>query len=369
MSKPFLYPYGKNYYYVFENPKTNKRSRISCKTSDYNKALQYITTDEFNDRYRKATEIAVSGFGSTPSTGQELEVNYKVSDLIPVMTKYSQTNHKRANQKTYLGLFKRLIGTLGLDKCLNDITTLDMEHFKAIRTENSGKATANLDLRCIKAAFNRAILWKMMKVNPCIGIRQHKLPKRKHSIFSEKQITILLQNCRQVWLKEMIIISLYTGLRREELMQLKFDDIDFSNNIILVRNTDSFTTKNSEDREIPIFPEIRQRLMDLYYTAKKRFEKYGLGYLFMDRNISRFCGSYVSHKFKALLIQSNIPFELHWHSLRHTFATNCISKGISVHAVQKMLGHRDISTTMIYTHFSTKHIQNQIIGKSLYSFD
>jgi len=103
MSKPFLYQYGTNFYYVFLNPKTNKRSRLSCSTGDYNDALKYITSDDFKKRYRELTE------GNQPVQGSKPFANeikrYRISDLSPEMQSWSFTNHKRDSQKHYKKMF------------------------------------------------------------------------------------------------------------------------------------------------------------------------------------------------------------------------------------------------------------------------
>jgi integrase/recombinase XerD len=146
------------------------------------------------------------------------------------------------------------------------------------------------------------------------------------------------------------------------MLTIRIKNIDFENDIISIKNYEDFTTKNYSDREIPMFSDLKPILISIIQRSKS-------GLLFKDRSQSRFCGSYISHKFKKLLRQCKISEDLHFHNLRHTFATNCISQGMPLPMVQKIMGHRDIQTTMIYRHFSTKSIINQMTGKSLYSFD
>lgn len=362
--KPFLYQYGKNWYYVFLNPKTNKRSRLSCNTSNQNEALKYLTTDEFKQRFEELTKqdkFVIKHKENTTTNTTELECSYTIYDLIPKLQDYARINHKRHNDKSYYKLFEILIEVIGENKKLDDITFFDIEKFKAKRTLN-GKATCNLDLRVMKASFNLAKTWGFMKHNPCIGVKQHKLTRRKHQVFSNEQINLLLNNCPDIWFRDMIIFALYTGMRREEILTLRKQDIDLQNDVITIKNYAGFTTKNYSDREIPIFEDLKPVLLNIIQRSTGEF-------LFTDRSNSKFCGSYISHKFKKLLRQCNLSEDLHFHNLRHTFVTNCIIKGMPLPMVQKIAGHRDISTTMGYISISTKHIQNQITGKSLYSFD
>lgn len=166
---------------------------------------------------------------------------------------------------------------------------------------------------------------------------------RRNEIFAldEETFNKLLQITKRTSDKLILKLLFDTGLRAKELLSIKVSDIDFERGSITVRNT-----KNQETRTV-FFTEGTKSLLIKYIKSKglKSDDKlFNLTYNALYKRLKR--------------IGKKIGIDLRPHLLRHTFATVAIKKGVPLPAVQKLLGHKDIRTTQIYTHLLTTDLEN-----------
>jgi len=129
-----------------------------------------------------------------------------------------------------------------------------------------------------------------------------------------------------------------SGLRLSEVLNVQKSDFDFENKKLLVRQG-----KGKKDRIVPIAKGIKPHHVDMFIPFK--FEHRALQKAFM-----RACEKSGLTKQKP---------SVHFHSLRHGFATHCLRRGINLRAIQKMLGHSDLSTTAIYLDLCPEEILNE----------
>ena len=187
------------------------------------------------------------------------------------------------------------------------------------------------------------------------------LPKaRKKGIqlltkFQQKQLSsYLLQHPDNT--SVCILISLYMGLRVGEVCGLKWSDIDFAKSILTVRRTvQRISTENgtilsvdtpktnSSCRCIPI-PEFLLKLLENLRNQDDNYILSGSNHPIEPRTLQR--------RFKSILKKAKFP-SIHFHSLRHMFATNCIQMGFDVKTLSEILGHSSVETTLkLYVHSS-----------------
>jgi site-specific recombinase XerD len=190
--------------------------------------------------------------------------------------------------------------------------------------------------------FFSEILKKPFTTNEVpIKKKEKTLPK----ILSKEQIKELLKATTN--LKHQIIIKLLyaSGLRLNELLNLKRKDIDFEKNIIYVRKG-----KGKKDRITLVSENLRLDL--LKYYSNNIFKT---GYILEGRK-----GKYTKKSVQKVLdiLGKKINTKTHPHILRHSFATHLLDNGTDIRHIQKLLGHSDISTTQIYTKVSNKDISN-----------
>ena len=138
------------------------------------------------------------------------------------------------------------------------------------------------------------------------------------------------------------------GFRRSELLHLKPNDIDSNRNLVIIRQA-----KGKKDRIAPLSPSILIMLRDYYKAHKPKnwlFEGDKEGFKYSEKSLQSIL--------KQALVKTKItkPVTLHW--LRHSYATHLLEAGTDLRFIQELLGHSSSKTTEIYTHVSTKSLQN-----------
>lgn len=139
---------------------------------------------------------------------------------------------------------------------------------------------------------------------------------------------------------------LYTGMRPGEAISLKWEQVNFKNNVIHV-----VKTKTKTPRSIPLHPELRKLLNSLPKDFTYVFDS--------GQNEPLGNNNYYYHKMRRACVIMDIPRHKPY-DLRHTFATRLVEQGIHLGAVSELLGHSSIEQTMVYVHFAPRHLKNAI---------
>jgi integrase/recombinase XerD len=175
-------------------------------------------------------------------------------------------------------------------------------------------------------------------------------PKRSKvlpNVLSKEEIKLILNAQSNIKHKMMLSLIYSCGLRRSELINLKPQDIDSKRNIVLLKNA-----KGKKDRITPLSPIILEMLRNYYNGYKPKtwlFEGQIVGEQYSEQSLQ-------SVLKQALQKAGNTkPVTLHW--LRHSYATHLLESGTDLRYIQELLGHSSSKTTEIYTHVSTKSIQ------------
>jgi integrase/recombinase XerD len=173
--------------------------------------------------------------------------------------------------------------------------------------------------------------------------REKKLP----NVLSKEEIKDILNAHSNIKHKAMLSLIYSCGLRRSELLNLKINNIDSKRHIVLIKQS-----KGKKDRITPLSPKILVLLRE-YYSLYKPSD-------FLFEGLKR--GScYSEHGLQNILKQAlekakiTKPVTLHW--LRHSYATHLLESGTDLRYIQELLGHSSSRTTEIYTHVSTKNLQ------------
>jgi site-specific recombinase XerD len=150
---------------------------------------------------------------------------------------------------------------------------------------------------------------------------------------------------------------IFAGLRKSELLNLNYGDIDAENLTIFVRRG-----KGAKDRIIPMSSVLAQ-ILKRYLIERKRKNRTCPTYFTSSKKDCRFTEHGLKHLTKKLKKVSGISFTIH--ALRHTFATLMVEGGCDIYSLSKMMGHSDIKTTTIYLSASVEHLREQIIKHPL----
>ena len=197
------------------------------------------------------------------------------------------------------------------------------------------KATINRELATLKAFFNMAIRDGKTDVNPVKEVKFFKEDDKKERILNPEEIQRLLAECNG-HLKPIAIIALNTGMRLREILYLKWDNVNFNRNIIIVTKTN---TKNKKTKRIPMNGLVVETLQGVERKPE---------YVFCDPKTG---GPYHSIKttFGKALKRAGLE-GVRFHDLRHTAATMMVISGVDLVTVKEILGHFSIEMTMHYAH-------------------
>jgi len=215
--------------------------------------------------------------------------------------------------------------------------------------------TINFEVGTLRTIFYVAVKWGLLKENPTKGIKKLKVNDAKKPRFLSTDECKRLLNAAPPHLYPIILTFLTTGMRKAELENLEWQDIDFHRRKILIRAKEFWQPKTGE-REIPINSKLLSLLKDLKRSNDKTTHS---GFVFCEKD-----GSKLKTKLREQLIrlgkQAGIEDFTKVHTLRHTFASHLVMKGVDLPTVQNLLGHTDIQTTMIYSHLSPDHLVDAV---------
>lgn len=217
-----------------------------------------------------------------------------------------------------------------------------IEKYKQKRLKDVSPATVNRELACLKHLYNKGIEWDKCGGNPVRKVKFFKENNIRLRYLTTEEIKRLFRNSPK-HLKPILMVALETGMRRSEILNLKWDDIDFDQKIVFVRNT-----KSGEPREIPISSGLANTLQDLKYKSV---------YVFCNKDGSPF-GS-VRKSFASAVKKSGIE-NFRFHDLRHTFASHLVMNGVDLVTVKELLGHKSLKMTLRYAHLSPGHKRSAI---------
>jgi len=187
--------------------------------------------------------------------------------------------------------------------------------------------------------------------NPEINIESPKIEKRLPEVLTEEEIEKLL-NVNKVsrkHLRNLAILELFysSGLRISELCNLKINDLNLENGFIRVKG------KGNRER-IALLNKFSVEMLRKYLSERKT----GIDeYLFLNNRNKKISRQSVWKVVKKYAKYAGIGKDVKPHTLRHTFATHLLERGMDLRVVQELLGHKSIATTEIYTHLNRKKIK------------
>ncbi|MGB5846981.1 MAG: tyrosine-type recombinase/integrase [Ignavibacteriaceae bacterium] len=234
--------------------------------------------------------------------------------------------------------FTAFIGAINLNK----ISSRQVDKF--ITSINSySTAAAGLYYRTLKAAFSKAVVWEYIQDNP---FKKIKAPKQVESLpifISKEEFQLILNNTKYEFLIDIFTTAFYSGMRIGELVNMNWSWVDFNQNLVTVKNSNSFTSKSKKERIIPIHQRVKEILVRRYSTNCKS------SFIFYCYSSTKLNEDFVSKQFKKAVRSAKLNDEIHFHSLRHSFVSVLVQRGVSLYAVKELLGHENIKTTQIYS--------------------
>ena len=288
---------------------------------------------------------------------------------------YAKVNLRPTSYARMKQLTKRVYPAIG-HKRLDKITARDIQKFITDmltngRNLNNGKPlsrkTAVHHLSFISDVFSYAVRMGMLCDNPCRRVFVPKQEQEEKQIYTIEQVKILYENLKSEPMKYQVylLLSIYSGYRRSEMLGLEWKDIDFEHDLIHVRRTSQYTsekgiytdtTKTRKSKRVSKMPaSIMNLLRQFKADQNEEARRLGTKWEDYDRLFTKWNGAPMNPQtpfewLKGYCERIGIPFR-NIHSLRHLHASLLIFEGVDVVAVSEDMGHSVVGTTLnLYSH-------------------
>ena len=326
---------------------TGKRKKAYCKTKQ--------------EAQRKKNEMLRELERGMLATGPQRKLGEYIQDWL-------ENTHK---SKLRLGVYlnyrkhvKHIVAGLG-DIWLQKLTPQQVQSFvtKKLAEGLSPKYVREM-LGVLRLALKNAVQWGYLSRNVCELVTKPRVPKHDIAPLTLEQAQRFRQHLQGHRFEVLITMAVVTGMRRGELLSLRWSDIDFQRSILQVLHTvDRFTGYGYVEGEPKSAAGVRSIrlpgfLMEMLKqhqvqqmaqkSQAKTWEEHDL--VFPNLRGGYLHPNHLGEAFRALLEQAGLP-AIRFHDLRHSAATILLSMGVNIKVIQEMLGHSDISITLrVYGH-------------------
>jgi integrase len=228
---------------------------------------------------------------------------------------------------------------------LFQITTALIAEYRNMRLKVVKPATVYQELSLMRRMFNVAIKeWEWIRDNPVsrlsfsVGNRN----ARDRWLTPEEEEKLLNSATNPKWLRSLIVFALHTGMRRGEILNLMWKDVDFKRKTVTV-----VRSKNNVKRVIPMSKTL--------YDTLKNIERV----VDISGRVFPISVDSLKDTFSNAIIKAGIK-DFHFHDLRHTFATRLVQNGVDLYKVKELLGHKTISMTTRYAHHYPESLRSSV---------
>lgn len=215
----------------------------------------------------------------------------------------------------------------------------------------------NRKISSLKAFYKFLLKTKQIQINPLSKHKSLKSPTKLQIPFSEKELDNVLNLIKYPdgfdGVRDKLVIDLFyaTGIRRIELINLKMQNVDLSNNTLKVLG------KRNKERILPILPIISQNFK-IYIAERANLELIkDRDYFFLTLKGVKLNESFVYRLINNYFSNVSEKVKKSPHILRHTFATHLLNNGADINSVKELLGHSSLASTQVYTHSSLAELK------------
>lgn len=327
-----LYKRGRSYYYNF----WHQGERYAGNIGPVSKATA-------NQVYHKIKSEVYEGKYTQPKPDLTL------ADFFDEFIAWYKHGHKPNSTRRYHISWASVGPALG-KKLLTDLKPTDIERYRTSRRKvGRSEACINRELALIRHLFSVATQWeKFSGKNPVKSIRFGKEPNGRARFLSPDEEQKLLACCGPQ-LRPLVVVAINTGMRLQECLNLTWQDVDFSRQVLKVQAAYS---KNHQPREIPMNQTLQKTLAELKATSPG-----GKGPVFKNAKGQPY-QSPRSAWLRAVKIAGLQNFR--FHDLRHHFASQLVMSGVDLATVKELLGHKSFEMTLRYSHLSNSHLHQAV---------
>jgi site-specific recombinase XerD len=252
--------------------------------------------------------------------------------------------------------FHHLTAFFDTQRTISSIQLKDIENFLIYLQQKVRKGYV-VYFRNLKAAFNKARDWGYVSENFFTKVKLPKRQKMAPVFINSDQLSVICGWIKSETVKDFVMMGFYTGMRLDEIVNLRWKNVDLQNRVITVGD-EEFTTKSRNQRFIPICEEALTSILS--QRERRKALPIDNTYVFCKNNDERFTADHYSKEFKKACKAAGMDNAIHFHSLRHSFASNLAQKSVSLYTIKELLGHSSISTTEIYSHLNMDSLREAV---------
>jgi integrase len=320
-----------------------KYKRVRCKTKQ--EALQ-----KKNELLRQHQQ------GILPTGPQQ-----KLKDYLPQWLEHVQKDNLRVSSYVkYKKLMKYIVEDLG-DVWLQKLTPDQVKRFYSKKLEDGlSTKTVNSIHGLLHVALETAVTWGYVPRNVCSIIEPPRIVSRQGAPITIEQAKVLLEQVKAHRLEVLLTMAIVTGMRRGELLALRWSAVDLQRGIAIVLATVDYIPKygyvetepktKAGKRPISLPPFLVEMLRE--HKAKQELQHKKVGEKWENRNLvfpdlhgGYFNPRYLEKTFSKIIADSGLP-DMHFHDLRHSAASILLSMGVNIKQIQELLGHSSVTITL-----------------------
>ena len=221
---------------------------------------------------------------------------------------------------------------------LSEIQLEHLEAYKTLQLEKNKPSSAQNTMEVIGTMLRHAVKHDYIRKNPALQLSKIKgIEKNKKRFLSKTEVIEVIDATKGTYLETLVLVAIYSGLRRRELIHLEFSDVDYKKKLLYVRNKEGYQTKSRKERVLPL-----HRKLWSFFKGKSE----GICFPYEGRIIQE---DTASRNFKTMMTNAGLD-DVGLHTLRHTFVSHCLMSGVSMWEVSRWAGHSSSYVTELYGH-------------------
>lgn len=213
--------------------------------------------------------------------------------------------------------------------------------------ETISRRSVDICVARLKRMFNLCVDWGFMPASPAARVRLFREDRRRVRYLSEEEETGLLDACTPQ-LRRVVLFALHTGMRRGEILGLRWQDVDFKGKVAVIT---AERTKGKRNRFIPLNTVAMEVLRELPHSLDRSE--------LVFRNSKGKAWERLRKHWEMAVADAGLE-DFRFHDLRHTYASRLVMSGVDLAVVRDLLGHRDFATTLRYAHLAPSRLQEAV---------
>ena len=291
------------------------------------------------------------------------KADIQFGELLDDYFEYTELNRAKSTHRNDKYRIEKNLLPYFREYTIRNISPGLIEKYKRLRVDQGASHnTVNHELAKLSHILKMAMIKGYVDRNVVALVEKFKLPEKTPRYLTESEIDKLLDVAQGEYIYPILVTALHTGMRKSELFNLKWRDVDFEQGTVTIQSGDDWHTKNYRSRTIEMTTVLYKTMLQQRRLHMELGVRVDYVFTYREHRIK-----YMDATLKKVVKRAELK-NVTLHSLRHTFASHLVMGGVSLREVQELMGHRSYETTLQYAHLSEDHVKKQV-NKLPYSDD